>query len=215
MAQLLLIHHTLGLTPALRRLADAWRDAGHEVFAPDLFDGRVLETLPEGIEYAESVGFETLAARGEDAAGDLLPGFVACGVSLGALPAMRLAVSDDALTAVVAAGACVPAAFLGGPWPRAVSLRVIASEHDALFREEGDLEAARELTRTAADAKLKLMPGAEHLFMEAGDPDSRAATERLFEVVLRFLERADEALPGPEAGSGDESGDEDLSWDLP
>lgn len=213
MAQLLLIHHALGLTHAVRRLAAAWRDAGHEVSTPDLYDGNVFETIPEGLAYAKSVGSESLSAKGEDAAGDLAPGFVVCGISMGVIPSMRIGVSDDAVNGVVAVGSCLPGEFLEAPWPRSVPLRIIASKDDPFFRDEGDLEAAQELVATAADVRLKLMPGTEHLFMEASDPLSRAATERLYEVVLRMLEKADSLKPDS-AEEENEDGD-DLVWDLP
>lgn len=212
MAQLLLLHHVLGLTHGVRRLAAAWRDAGHEVHTPDLLNGKIFEDIPDALAYVESVGFETVTTRGEDAAGELSPGFVVCGLSLGVMAAMKIGVSDDAVNGVVAAGSCVPAAFLEAPWPRSVPLRIIASRDDAFFRDEGDLEAAQQLVATAADARLKLMPGSEHLFMETADPLSRAATERLYEVVLRMLERTDSLRPQ----SADEEEDNDgFSWDLP
>lgn len=212
MAQLLLLHHALGLTHSVRRLAAAWRDAGHDVHTPDLYDGHVFGTIPEGVAYAQSQGFSAVAAKGEDAASDLSPGFVVCGLSLGVMPAMRLGVSNDAVSGVVAVGSCVPPSFLEAPWPRDVPLRIIASRDDPFFRDEGDLEAAQELVATAANARLKLMPGAEHLFMEAKDPLSRAATERLYEVVLRLLEKADSSQP--ESADDDSPGD-DFAWDLP
>ncbi|MDR2254827.1 MAG: dienelactone hydrolase family protein [Arthrobacter sp.] len=198
MAQLLLLHHVRGITPGVRALANAWRSAGHEVVVPDLLDGRIFDTVAEGVVYARSVGFETISARGEEAAADLSPGFVVAGFSLGAIPAMRVGVGNDAVAAVILAGACLDEDGVGAPWPRSLPLRVLASEGDRDFVEDGDLAAAEALVARGRDVKLRLLPGAEHLFMEAGDEESRAATETLYELVLRWLERVDESRPEDE-----------------
>lgn len=211
MAQLLLLHHALGVTSALRRLADRFEDAGHDVVVPDLFESRVFASVEEGMEHVESVGIETLAGLGEDAASDMQPGFVVCGISLGAIAAMRAGVSNDAVAAVVVASACIPEEYIGGPWPRTLPLRVVASREDAMFRDEGDLEAATEYTHSAQQAKLKLMPGREHLFVEADDPESTAATEWLVETVMRFLDRVDADQPPVDESSTRER----EAWDLP
>ncbi|RII42061.1 dienelactone hydrolase [Galactobacter valiniphilus] len=195
MAQLLLLHHVRGITAGVRSLANAWRSAGHEVVVPDLLDGRVFDTVPEGVDYARSVGFETISARGEEAAADLSPGFVVLGLSLGAIPAMRVGVGNDAVAAVILAGACLDEDGVGAPWPRSLPLRVLASEGDEDFVMDGDLAAAEALVARGDDVKLRLMPGQEHLFMDAPDPASLAATETLYELVLRWLERIDESLP--------------------
>jgi dienelactone hydrolase len=183
------------------------------VVVPDLFDGQTYPDLDSGLAAASALGDEAFDDLADDAAAGLPPGFVVCGLSLGVVPAMNLAISNDAVAAVVAVGACVPAEFLDGPWPSSVPLRVLASSGDDFFATEGDLDAAKELAETGADVKMKLLPGQEHLFMEAEDPDSAAATERLYEFVLRLLSRIDEDLP---AGADDEEERaEGVVWDLP
>ena len=46
MAEILLLHHVLGLTDGVRSLADRFRAAGHTVHTPDLFDGRTFDSIP-------------------------------------------------------------------------------------------------------------------------------------------------------------------------
>lgn len=213
MATLLLFHHVRGMTEPVLRLADSWRDAGHDVVVPDLFDGRTFDTIEEGMAYAGELGDDALEAAAGDAAAALASGFVVCGISLGVAPAMKLAVDDDGVAAVVAVGACLAQDFLDAPWPASVPLRVLASQGDAMFRDEGDLEAARELATSEVDAKVKLLPGDQHLFMEADDPESQAATDTLYESVLRLLTRIDEALPP--GATAEEDAEEQVSWDLP
>ena len=44
---IMLFHSTYGLRPAVREAADRLRAAGHEVWTPDLFDGRTFDTVEE------------------------------------------------------------------------------------------------------------------------------------------------------------------------
>jgi dienelactone hydrolase len=213
MATVLLLHHVLGLTPGVERLADAWRSAGHEVVVPDFFGGVTFDQIVAGVDGTKDLSPDDLTSIAADAAGTLNPGFVVCGISLGAVPTERLAVDDDGVAAVVLAGSCVPLEYLDAPWPTSVPLRIFASRGDAMFRDEGDLDAAKAFVDSGVDAKLKLLPGDQHLFMEADDPDSLAATSQLFEAVLRLLTRIDEDLP---AAAGPEEDDaEGVVWDLP
>ena len=71
MAEVLLFHHAMGQTPGFHALADQLREAGHTVHTPDLYGGLVFPTLPEGMAYAEEIGFGEIIARGERAAGEL------------------------------------------------------------------------------------------------------------------------------------------------
>jgi dienelactone hydrolase len=213
MASLLLLHHVLGVTPAVRQLAASWEDAGHEVIVPDLYDGRTYPDIESGMAASAALDDKAFDDLAEDAAAGLGSGFVVCGLSLGVVPAMNLAISNDAVAAVVAVGSCIPAEYLPGPWPASVPLRVLASAGDEMFNNEGDLDAAKELVNSGADVKVKLMPGDEHLFMEADDADSRAATSRLYETVLRLLSRIDEDLPT--GANEEEDRAEGVAWDLP
>ena len=45
MAEVLLFHHAQGLTPGMHTFADELRAAGHTVHLPDLFEGRVFESI--------------------------------------------------------------------------------------------------------------------------------------------------------------------------
>src|ERR1700722_10338319 len=91
MADVLLFHHAQGLTSGITGFADQLRAAGHIVHVPDLFDGQVFATLPEGAEYAAKIGFGTVIERGQAAAAGLPAGLVYAGFSLGVLPAQMLA----------------------------------------------------------------------------------------------------------------------------
>src|SRR5256885_14353653 len=56
MAEVVVFHHALGLTDAVRRFADALSDGGHSVHTPDLYDGRTFATIEEGMAHSEEIG---------------------------------------------------------------------------------------------------------------------------------------------------------------
>ena len=64
MAEVLLYHHAQGLTDGVKAFADELRAAGHTVHTPDLFAGRTFGSIPDGMAYIESIGFDELRARG-------------------------------------------------------------------------------------------------------------------------------------------------------
>jgi dienelactone hydrolase len=59
------------------------RRAGHEVFVPDLFGGATAASVEEGMDLAERIGWQTAAARAEEAAAKLPPTAVLAGISYG------------------------------------------------------------------------------------------------------------------------------------
>lgn len=188
MTQVVLYHHVQGLTDGVREFAQTLRDAGHAVHTPDLFDGKTFATIDDGLAFARETGFDVLAERGVSAAGSASAGAVYAGFSLGVMMAQQLAQTRrDAGGALLIYG-CLPVEEFGGAWPDGVPVQIHGKEEDEFFQE--DLDAARSLVESAADAELFLYPGAEHLFadssLEAYDPDAaRLLTER----VLSFLDR--------------------------
>lgn len=55
MAEVLLFHHSQGLTEGCLSFADDLRAAGHAVHVPDLYEGRTFESLSDGVGHAEDV----------------------------------------------------------------------------------------------------------------------------------------------------------------
>lgn len=51
MAEVVLYHHALGLTAGVVAFADRLRGAGHTVHTPDLFDGRIFDSLEKGMGF--------------------------------------------------------------------------------------------------------------------------------------------------------------------
>lgn len=190
MAEVLLFHHAQGLTPGVRGFADKISGAGHTVHVPDLYEGRVFDDLADGVAYASETGFGTIIERGQAAAEGLPSELVYGGFSLGVLPAQMLAQTRPGAKGALLFQACVPTSEFGGAWPKEVPVQIHGMDGDEFFAGEGDIDAARALVESAADAQLFLYPGKEHLFADISLPSyDERATGLLTERVLSFLAR--------------------------
>jgi dienelactone hydrolase len=190
MAEVILYHHAHGLTPGVRDFAETLRRAGHTVHVPDLYEGRVFDTLEEGIAYAREAGFDVILERGRLAAEGLPNELVCAGFSLGVMPAQMLAQTRPGAKGALLFSACFPTSEFGGAWPKGVPVQIHGMDSDPLFAEEGDLDAARALVATTPDAELFLYPGTEHLFADSSLPSyDQPAAVLLSERALRFLDR--------------------------
>src|ERR1700759_94452 len=162
MAEVVLFHHALGLTPGITAFADELRSAGHTVHTPDLFEGRTFGTLEEGMGHAQEIGFPgEVIERGTRAVDDLPAGVVYAGFSLGVLPAQKLAQTRPGARGALLFYSCVPPKFFGS-WPAGVPAQIPGMDPDPIFVGEGDIDAARELVAEAEDAELFLYPGEAH-----------------------------------------------------
>jgi dienelactone hydrolase len=188
MAEVLLFHHALGQTAGFHAFADELRRAGHTAHTPDLYDGRMFETLDEGLAYAEEVGFGEIIERGARAAEALPSELVYAGFSLGVVPAQKLAQTRPGARGALLFYSCVPVSEFGTSWPADVPVQIHGMDADPIFVGEGDLEAARALVESTEQAELYLYPGDQHYFADSSLPsyDESAAT-LLTQRVLAFL----------------------------
>ena len=192
MANVLLFHHVLGLTPGVDAFADVLREAGHTVTVPDLFDGRTFLELNDGMAYAEEIGFQELEDAGIRIAGRFPPDMVYMGFSLGVLPAQRLAQTRPGARGAVLISSCVPLGVFGDSWPAGVPVQVHGMDADPIFVDEGDLGAAESLVAATPEAELFLYPGSSHLFADISlDDYDETAAPALTARVLDLLARAD------------------------
>src|SRR5207244_4853180 len=160
MAEVLLFHHAHGVTPGGVAFADELRAAGHVVHTPDLYEGKTLGTVDEGVAHAREVGFGTLLERGVAAAEDLLAELVYAGFSLGGMPAQMLAQTRRGARGALLFHAAVPLSEFGGSWPPGAPLQIHFMEDDPWAEE--DLPAARQIAETIEGAELFLYPGNLH-----------------------------------------------------
>jgi dienelactone hydrolase len=187
MAEIVLFHHALGLTPGVVALADELRAAGHVVHTPDLFAGRTFATIGDGVGHAEEIGFDEVRARGARAVEDLPGELVYAGCSRGVLPAQELAQTRPGARGALLLYSCVPPSVFGS-WPAGVPVQVHGMDADPVFVGEGDLDAARALVAEAADAELFLYPGDQHYFADRTLPSyDPAAAALLTRRLLAFL----------------------------
>ena len=189
MAEVVLFHHALGLTPGVTAFAGELRGAGHTVHTPDLFEGRTFGSIEEGIGYAEQVGFpDEIIGRGARAVEGLGPGLVYAGFSIGVLPAQMLAQTRPGARGALLFYSCVPVSAFGPGWPEGVPAQVHGMDADPIFTGEGDLDAARDLVEQAKDAELFLYPGDQHYFADRTLPSYDAAAAALvLQRVQAFL----------------------------
>ncbi len=185
MAHVILFHHAQGLTPGVHAFAAALRSAGHTVDVPDLYDGATFDDLQAGVDHAERIGLDEITARGVAAAGDAGAGIVFAGMSLGVLPAQKLARTRAGAAGAVLISGSVPATAFGDrPGGVPMQLHVMADD------EWGDVDVARQ--HAAAGAELFVYPGDRHLFVDSSLPaHDPAAAELVVERVLRFLADTD------------------------
>jgi dienelactone hydrolase len=186
-AEVLLFHHALGLTPGVLSFADRLRAAGHVVHAPDLYEGKTFTDLDDGVGYARETGFDTILERGR-LAGEALPDdLVYAGFSLGVMPAQMLAQTRPGAKGALLLSAAIPPSEFGGPWPDGVPLQIHMMEADEWVDE--DLPAARQIVETTESAELFLYPGDRHLFADDSLPDYDEDAAALLEKrVLSFLD---------------------------
>jgi dienelactone hydrolase len=188
MAEVVLFHHALGLSPGVVAFADELRAAGHTVHTPDLFEGRAFDTIKEGVGYAGEVGFGEVIQRGVRAAEQLPSELVYAGFSLGVLPAQMLAQTRSGAKGALFFYSCLPVSEFGTAWPGGVPVQIHGMDADPFFVDEGDIDAARALVDEASDAELFLYPGDQHYFADSSLPSYDAdAAALLTQRVLSFL----------------------------
>ena len=188
MAEVVLFHHALGLTPGVAAFADELRHAEHTVHTPDLFEGRTFGSISEGLGYAEQVGFGEIIERGVRAVDGLPADLVYAGFSLGVLPAQMLAQTRPGARGALLFYSCVPVTEFGPGWPVEVPAQIHGMDADPFFVGEGDIDAARDLVGQAKDAELFLYPGDQHYFADSSLPSfDPEATSLLITRVLEFL----------------------------
>ena len=192
MAEVMLFHHEQGLTPGVVAFADTLRRAGHDVHTPDLFGGRIFDSLEDGMRFVEELGFGEVIERGVRAVEGRPAELVYAGFSLGVVVAQKLAQTRAGARGALLFYSCVPVSEFGSAWPKGVPVQVHAMDADPIFVGEGDVDAARALVAESEDAELFLYAGNQHYFADSSLPSYDAeASALLMKRVLDFLEARD------------------------
>ncbi len=184
MADILLFHHAQGLTKGIVAFADELRAAGHNVTAPDFYDGRTFPTVEEGVAHAKSLGFEALAAAGVAAADGLPNEMVYGGFSLGLMPAQQLAQQRPGARGALLYHGGIPVTEFSEVWPDGVPLQAHVMRDDSW----GDVEDVKELV-SQAGGELFLYDGDAHLFTDSSlDDYDPTAAKLVMKRTLVFLD---------------------------
>lgn len=190
MAEIVLFHHALGLTTGVEAFGNALAVSGHDVITPDLFNGATFETVEAGVAHAQTIGFEqiaTLGAKAAEACGDHI---VVIGLSLGVLPAQKLAQQRPSVEAAVLCHSALPLGFFADTWPTEVALQIHAGERDPFVIEDRD--AIDQLIEAAATSEVHWYDTDAHLVADVTSPDFDAGLSgQIVTRTLEFLARLD------------------------
>ncbi|MFF8531296.1 dienelactone hydrolase family protein [Streptomyces sp. NPDC015532] len=185
---IMLFHSTYGPRPAVRAAADRLRAAGHEVWTPDLFEGRTFETAEEGMAFSDTVGKDELLKRAVLAAAPYSDrGLVYAGFSLGASVAQTLALGDEKARGLLLLHGTSDIAESASVDELPVQLHV--AEPDQFETDDWLSAWYLQMRRTGADVEIYRYAGAGHLYTDPGLPDFDAeAAEATWKVALGFLD---------------------------
>jgi dienelactone hydrolase len=190
-SRIVLLHSAQGLGPGVEIWADRLREAGHEVWAPDLFEGRTFDRLEDGIAHRDEVGVAELMRRAEAALAELPGDVVYCGFSMGAASAGYYAATRKGSRGAVLISGVTPLAQLGVErWPEGVPAQVHFTAEDEWIDRGGVESFEHALDAVRAKLEIHVYPGSGHLFADPASPGyDPAAAELLLTHVLGFLER--------------------------
>ncbi|WP_073952531.1 dienelactone hydrolase family protein [Streptomyces kebangsaanensis] len=185
---IMLFHSTYGLGPAVRQAADRLRAAGHEVWTPDLFEGRTFDSVEEGSAFRDEVGKDELLKRAVLAAAPYSErGLVYAGFSLGAAVAQTLALGDDkarGLLLLHGTSDIAPDASVEG-----LPVQLHVAEPDPFETDDWLSAWYLRMGRIGADVEVYRYAGAGHLYTDPGLPDyDEEAAEATWRVALGFLD---------------------------
>jgi dienelactone hydrolase len=185
---IMLFHSTYGLRPAVRSAADRLRAAGHQVWTPDLFDGRTFDTVEEGSAHRDELGKEELLKRAVLAAAPYSErGLVYAGFSLGAATAQTLALGDAKARGLLLLHGTSDLAPNASVDDLPVQLHV--AEPDPFEPDDWLSAWYLQMRRAGADVEVYRYAGAGHLYTDPGLPDfDEEAAETTWRVALGFLD---------------------------
>ncbi|MEO3978852.1 dienelactone hydrolase family protein [Streptomyces sp. CAU 1734] len=185
---IMLLHSTFGLRPAVRAAAERLETAGHKVWTPDLFEGRTFETVEEGLAYKDEIGKDELLKRAVLAVAPYSErGLVYAGFSLGASIAQTLALGDERARGLLLMHGTSDIAENAAVDELPVQLHV--ADPDPFEPHDWLTAWYLGMGRTGADVEVYRYPGAGHLFTDPELPDyDKDSAETAWRVALGFLE---------------------------
>ncbi|WP_415950873.1 dienelactone hydrolase family protein [Streptomyces sp. KLOTTS4A1] len=185
---IMLFHSVLGLRPAVHSAAERLRAAGHEVWVPDLYDGRTADSVEEARKIKDEIGTDELLRRAVAAsAPHSEKGLVYAGFSLGAALAQNVALADEKARGLLLLHGTSDLTDDASVDDLPVQLHVADPDP---FESDDWLNAwYLRMGRAGADVEVFRYRGAGHLYTDADLPDYDAeAAEETWKTALGFLE---------------------------
>ncbi len=184
MAEVVLFHHALGLTPGVTAFAQGWRDEGHVVHVPDLYDGRTFSDLDEAVEFVDAMGIGHWIATATAAAAEHPTAGAFAGFSLGSACAQYVAQSTPGARAALLFHGALSLATIELAWPDGLRLQVHTAEADPWV----ETDEVQSLIESVDGAELFVYPGSRHLFADASwkefdEPSARLLNERALALL--------------------------------
>ncbi|WP_131736540.1 dienelactone hydrolase family protein [Actinomadura roseirufa] len=187
MARILLLHSMYGLRPAVLAAADRLRAAGHEVHAPDLYDGRVVDTAEEGLALKDEITRDELLRRAVAAAAPLTGdgGLVYAGFSLGAALAQNVALADEKARGLLMLHGT---SDIAEDASTSIPVQLHVADPDTWEPADWVNTWYLQMTKAGADVEVFRYRGAGHMYSDPGLPDHDAeAAEQTWTTALGFL----------------------------
>jgi dienelactone hydrolase len=202
MSEVVLLHSVLGLRPGVLSWAEWLRAEGHSVHVPDLYGGEVFDSYQEGDAFVQNFGgYPELLRRTANAVQHLPSDLVYAGFSNGAGGAAYLAATRPGARAALLMHGALPLAVLeqvvGAPvgWPASVPVQLHYGRDDP-FRQESSVQAfSGDVLHSDATFEYFEYPVGGHLFADQSltDEYDESAADQMWDRVLKFLARTDEA----------------------
>ena len=185
MKTVVLFHSILGLRPVEHAASDRMRAAGYAVRTPDLYGGETAQTIEEGFELKERVGWPVICARAAEALADWPDSTVLAGISMGAGVVASLWPQRPHTAGVLLLHglADIPPVVCAG-----LPAQVHVADPDPFAPPDQRVAWQATADRAGLAAQVFTYPGSGHFFIDPTLPDHDAAAARLtWQRALRFL----------------------------
>ncbi|MEU7702218.1 MULTISPECIES: dienelactone hydrolase family protein [unclassified Streptomyces] len=185
---IMLFHSAYGLTPSVEAAAERLRAAGHRVWTPDLYGGRTVGTVEEGVLLRDEIGKDELLKRAVLAAAPYSErGLVYMGLSLGASIAQTLALGDEKARGLLLLHGTSDLAESAAVDELPVQLHV--ADPDPFETHDWLSSWYLQMRRAGADVEIYRYPGAGHVYTDPELPDwDEESADRTWSVALAFLD---------------------------
>jgi dienelactone hydrolase len=186
---IVLFHSMLGLRQVERDAADRMRTTGYEVQIPDLYAGQFVNTLEEGFELKDRVGWATICDRAAQAVRDLPDTTVLAGFSMGAGVVADLWTQRPRTAGVLLFHglADIPPTAMSG-----LPVQVHLANHDPFVPSEQRSTWRANARQLGLAAQVFEYPDTGHFFSDPNSLEYDAeATHLTWQRTIEFLERID------------------------